>query len=142
MEGNKYGYDIGVDKEKLLDKNNRNLPTNVFEKIAITEWITKGVAVTKNIFGPFESQSEVVTQCEFKGELELSPMGAVPKEVDLEGNIVKYRPIIHMSAPRGGNSVSSCIPKDNKDVKYIQFMDVCQMDLVFRCWSVGLDCGC
>ena len=37
MHGNRWGYDIGIKRNVKLDKNSRNLPTNVQEKIAITD---------------------------------------------------------------------------------------------------------
>ena len=126
MNGNRNGYDIGIDRTVRLDNNSRNLKTNLDEKIAITDWIRKGVEDKRNIYGPFNDNAEISKECKFVDELQLAPMGAVPKEVDLDGNILKYRPIVHMSAPRKGNSVNSSIPQKEKDVEYIKFLDICE----------------
>ena len=126
MDGNRNGYDIGIDRTVKLDNNARNLKTNLDEKIAITDWIRKGVEDKGNIYGPFNDEGEVLMECDFIDEVQLAPMGAVPKEVDLDGNVLKYRPIVHMSAPRKGNSVNSSIPQEQKDVSYMGFVQICQ----------------
>ena len=126
MDGNMHGYDIGIDRTVKLQQNHRNLKTNTLEKIAITDWIIKGVEDKGNIYGPFESQQDASNHCKFIDELQLAPIGAVPKEVDVYGNILKYRPIVHMSAPRKGGSVNSAIPQVKKDVDYIRFRAICE----------------
>ena len=59
MDGNRNGYDIGIDRSVALDQNSRNLKTNIIEKIAITDWIRKGVEDKGNIYGTFADQEDV-----------------------------------------------------------------------------------
>ena len=124
MHGNKNCHDIGIDRSKKFDKNNRNLPTNLSKKVAITEWITKGITDKKNIFGPFNNLSELKGDIDCSSNVTLAPIGAVPKEYNTGGNIIKYRPIVHMSAPRGGTSVNSAIFEHMEKVEYIKFLEI------------------
>ena len=61
-----------------------------------------------------------------------SPVGLVPKD---KGK--KTRLIFHLSYPRTGSSVNSCIPEELCSVKYPDFMDAVDM-----CMQVGEECYC
>lgn len=97
-----------------MDKNFRNLPTEIGCKVAISEWILKGIEKKHFIWGPFFKDKHP----NFVANLHISPLGCVPKPND------GHRPIHHLSAPRNGNSVNSFIDQEFKEVTYVKFKEV------------------
>ena len=122
--GNRNGYKIGIKKDSVIDKNGGNLPCNLDEKIAITEWIIKCIEEKGNIFGPFEDKEELKKYIGCEEDVAIAPMGAVPKEVDVAGTVLSHRVITHLSAPRKGASVNSYIDEKEKEVKYVKFKEI------------------
>ena len=112
IDGISRGFDIGNNGIIPTGKR-RNLPTNNFEKIKITQWLFKGV--TKGyILGPFTDANLPIKN------LIVSPVGAVPKDV------TGIRPIHHLSAPRYGIgiSVNSTLFDKYKTVNYVKFKEI------------------
>ena len=122
--GNRNGYHIGIKDYKLIDPNKRNLPCNIDEKIAITKWIIKCIIEKGNIYGPFRDLSDVYETVPCVTNLAVCPMGAVPKEVAVDGTVESHRVITNLSAPKRGTSVNSSIPKERKAVEYMYFLEV------------------
>ena len=96
----------------------------MLEKIAVTNWIVECIEDKGNIWGPFEDIDELMLAIECTDVASMAPMGAVPKKVDVHGSILSYRSITHLSAPRSGVSVNSCISEEDKKVQYIKFKEV------------------
>ena len=92
LDGITSGFDIGNNGTKPTGKN-RNLPTNNFQKIKISEWLFKGVK-KGYILGPFTDKNNPFPN------IVVSPVGAVPKPPD------GVSPIHHLSASRKGPGIS------------------------------------
>ena len=111
LNGIKHGFDIGL-TSGTPSGNHRNMPTTDSQKIAMLEWIKKGVK-QGYICGPFPKiDSE-------QRDLILSPFGAVTQKS-------KIRPIINLSSPKKGKnkSVNSCVAPKMKSVSYITLKEI------------------
>lgn len=58
LNGNRFGYAIGIGKGIKLSRNRHNLPTNLMQKIAVTNWILTGIA-KGFIWGPFSDYNKL-----------------------------------------------------------------------------------
>ena len=115
LDGITNGFDIGTDGTRPTGKQ-RNLPTDKFQKIKISEWLFKGVK-KGYILGPFTNQNNPFP------DVVVSPVGAVPKPPN------GVRPIHHLSAPRSGPgiSVNSTLREEYKTVKYVSFKEIVEI---------------
>ena len=110
------------------------MPCNETEAIAVTNWIIECIEDKKNIWGPFEDQKELKKALGCQKDAAIAPMGAVPKKVAVDGKVLSHRVITHLSAPRKGTSVNSCINEKDKDVSYIKLREIVR-------WVKGLGIG-
>ena len=123
VDGFTYGFSLGYEGPKRLKRKAPNLklsvgsPTELWNKI-MTEVKDKRYA------GPFR-------KVPFKHYIQ-SPVGLVPKD---KGK--KTRLIFHLSYPKTGLSVNSCIPEELCSVKYPDFMEAVAM-----CLKAGKGCYC
>ncbi len=120
LDGIENGFPIDRTSDAVPETVNRNLPTDsVDAKIAITSWIIEELD-KGHMWGP--SPTPLIDP------FYPSPIGAVPKETNpWTGEILKYRIIHHLSAPRHGTSVNSGVPRDKAYIRYIQFKEVIAM---------------
>ena len=122
VHGLKDGFEIGIIPDQPDPQWNRipRIPLSAEVQLAITDWLAKGVN-KGYILGPFKRGS-----CPIHG-LICSPLFAVPKP-PLNG-IIRYRPIQHLSYPKGGwgTSINDLIDPKAKEVHYTSFYDVLRL---------------
>ena len=100
---------MGITRALHPETNTRNLKCSPSQQAAIYQWITEEVQAG-HMLGP-STQPPIEN-------LHWSPIGAVPKD------IVKFRVIHHLSAPREGVSVNRLIHPALSTVIYITFLDI------------------
>ena len=104
--------------EGAPDANNRNLPMDASQLQGVLEWLIENVR-QKKLLGPYFSYKDLPF------DLFTSPLGCVPKKVNIiSGLVEKWRVIHHLSAPRLGISVNSLIHESVQTVKYISFKQI------------------
>lgn len=115
----------------------RNMPTDTLGRATLTEMLVSDVKAGIKL-GPF-------LEAPFS-DFHWSPIGVHPKEFDPRtGEILKYRPIHDLSAPRGKNSVSvnSEISPSISAVSYVKFTEVVRMIFLLGkgafLWKVDLE---
>ena len=117
------GFSLEYKGPVKVKKNSPNLkltvgsPTDLWNKIMVE-------VKAKRYAGPFK-------KVPYKYYIQ-SPVGLVPKD---KGK--KTRLIFHLSYPKTGQSVNSCIPEEKCTVKYPDFMDAVEL-----CMKEGESCFC
>ena len=113
-DGLSQGFPIYV-TEGVPDHTDRNLPMDTSQLQGVLEWLIENVQ-QKKLLGPYLSYDQL------SFELFTSPLGCVPKAIDvLTGIVKKWRVIHHLSAPRSGISVNSLVHESVQTVDYISF---------------------
>jgi hypothetical protein len=116
MRGLTDGFVIEGDFSSL-EKTACNLPTTDDEKVLITEWLLKLLQKGK-MYGPF-MRGRVPAEL-FAGDIHRSPLGGIWR-----GS--KYRPFVHFSYPRWGESVNTATADEWCTVKYIRFKEMVRL---------------
>ena len=113
VNGFKHGFELGYQGPKKVKRLAPNLKLTIG---SLTEVWNKVMTEVKayRYAGPFK-------KVPFRHFIQ-SPIGLVPKD---KGK--KTRLIFHLSYPKNGMSVNSCIPDDLCSVKYPDFMDAVSM---------------
>ena len=120
-QGFKYGFSLGYEGEKNVQKTAPNLKFRVGDKWDMWSKVMKEVQA-KRYAGPF-------TEPPFEHYIQ-SPIGLVPKDKG-----TKTRSIFHLSYPKDGDSVNSGIDPEKCSVKYADFDDA-----IRRCQEEGIFC--
>ena len=117
------GFSLGYNGPRKIARKAQNLKLRIGSPIELWNKIMTEVKA-KRYAGPFR-------KVPFKNFIQ-SPVGLVPKD---KGK--KTRLIFHLSYPKNGESVNSCIPEDLCSVKYPDFMEAVAM-----CFQEGKACYC
>lgn len=120
--GFRFGFPLGYEGCKNIQRTARNLPFTCGDKFILWEKLMKEVK-SKRFAGPF---NEIPYS---EGGYVQSPIGLVPKN----GNDTRL--IFHLSYPRSGGSVNAGIPREKCTVHYPEFDEA-----VRACIIAGRNC--
>lgn len=110
-DGMQNGFRMGITRAIQPETNQHNLKCSTTQKTAIYQWLIEEVQAG-HMIGP--SRHPPIPNMHW------SPIGAVPKD------IVKFRVIHHLSAPRKHVSVNSLVHPALSTVTYITFKDIAE----------------
>ena len=123
VHGFRNGFSLGYRGPKKIKRKAPNLKLFVGSQTELWNKILTEVKANRYA-GPF-------VKVPYKYFIQ-SPVGLVPKD---KGK--KTRLIFHLSYPKKGQSVNSCIPEELCSVKYPDFMDAIDI-----CMQAGTSCFC